>query len=130
LKQGLYDVGVYAVNGDTLSHTSADTLRWENVVLDAGGIGSIRTRDGRLRQRYGRGYCYYLLDTPQHRVSFVDIANSDKTLMSFRYAVSDSGSISLWGSRDQDSLYVLLKPNSHHYQLAERQFHWLSEANR
>jgi hypothetical protein len=52
------------------------------------------------------------------------------SILSFRYALPDTNTIRLWGMRGGDSLYVELKRTNRHFQLAEKQFHWLSEANR
>ena len=34
------------------------------------------------------------------------------------------------GRARQDSLFIVLRRSKRHFQLAERQFHWLSEYNR
>jgi hypothetical protein len=38
--------------------------------------------------------------------------------------------IRLWGKIRNDSIYAELKRSNRHFQLAEKQFHWLSEYNR
>ena len=50
--------------------------------------------------------------------------------LSLRYQVIDSNTIQLWGRQKNDSLFIELKRYNRHFQLADKQFHWLSEANR
>jgi hypothetical protein len=42
----------------------------------------------------------------------------------------DSRTIRMWTAIDGDSVYLELARSDRHYQLTERQFHWLSEYNR
>lgn len=51
-------------------------------------------------------------------------------LFSARYELPDSNSARLWTSIRGESVYVELARTRRHFQLAERQFHWLSEYNR
>jgi hypothetical protein len=51
-------------------------------------------------------------------------------IASFHYQVADDNTILFWGQQRKDSLHFILKRNPHHFQLTDRQFHWLSEANR
>jgi hypothetical protein len=47
-----------------------------------------------------------------------------------RYAMPDSSTVRLWAKLRDDSVYAELVRTDRHFQLAERQFHWLSEYNR
>jgi hypothetical protein len=47
-----------------------------------------------------------------------------------RYEIPDSTTIKMWGKKRGDSLFVELKKSKRHFQLAEKQIHWISEANR
>ena len=51
-------------------------------------------------------------------------------LFNMRYELPDSSTVRLWAAIRSDSLYVELVRSNRHFQLAERQFHWLSEYNR
>jgi hypothetical protein len=51
-------------------------------------------------------------------------------MIRFRFFEPDTNTLRLWGKQQQDSLYVELKRTQRHFQLAEKQFHWLSEYNR
>jgi hypothetical protein len=47
-----------------------------------------------------------------------------------RYVVPDTTRIQFWTAIGGDSLFVELARANRHFQLTERQFHWLSEYNR
>jgi hypothetical protein len=51
-------------------------------------------------------------------------------LFTMRYEMPDSATIRLWTRIRGDSVYAELVRTNRHFQLAERQFHWLSEYNR
>lgn len=51
-------------------------------------------------------------------------------LFKLTYEIPDSNTIRLYGMIRKDSMFAELKRTSRHFQLAERQFHWLSEYNR
>lgn len=130
IKHGMYDVAVYAINKDTLPPLITDTLRWQDVVFDIGGIGSLKTDDTLFQQRYNRAYFVFVTDTISQTLIFRKSEQDNTPLLSLHYLLPDSSTILLWGKRQNDSLYVELKKSNRHFQLAERQFHWLSEANR
>ena len=130
IKSGLYDVTVFAVNKDTIPGLVTDTLRWKDVVFEKGGSGSVGSTDTVFRQRYRRGYFNFVPDTTYKTIGFKKIFSDTQFIFSLHYDLPDSNTIKLWGSRKTDSLYVVLKKSKRHFQLAERQFHWISEANR
>jgi hypothetical protein len=130
VKTGVYDVAVYAINKDTLPFSATDTLRWRDVIFDVGGVGSIKTADSLFRQRYKRGYFAYAADTSLHTISFKKFNTDSLPVLSLRYELPDSNTVRLWGMQRKDSVYIELKRTNRHFQLAEKQFHWLSEANR
>ena len=134
IKSGAYNVVVFAVNSDTILPLLYDTLRWQDVVFEKDGSGSIKTADTIFAQRYKRGYFNVTADTADHILNFKkkqrDSTMYSGIILSMRYQLQDSNTIRLWGKEKNDSLYVLLKRSNRHYQLAEKQFHWLSEYNR
>ncbi|MFI5133345.1 MAG: hypothetical protein ACHQEB_03360 [Chitinophagales bacterium] len=130
IKAGMYDVSVYAVNSDTIPPLLTDTLRWQDVIFEKGGFASMKTSDTSFRHIYKRAYFNYYPDTIKKTISFETFSASGKNVFSFRYELPDSNTIRLWGKTKNDSLYVELKKSNRHFQLAERQFHWLSEYNR
>ena len=130
VKSGIYDVIKFAVNSDTLAPLISDSVRWQDVIFEKGGMGSIKTSDTLFRRRYGRGYFVYKTDTVKHTIEFKKFPNDNVAIVSMNYQMPDSNTILLNGKEQNDSLFVLLKKSNRHFQLAEKQFHWLSEANR
>lgn len=130
---GVYDVSRYVVNHDTIPAASPDTLRWKDVIIDSRGAGSVNTRDQIFWQRYRRGYFRYRPDTIQRTVAVwkTSAIPGDSTfLFTMRYEVPDTSTIRFHTALRGDSVHVELVRVPRHFQLAERQFHWLSEYNR
>ncbi len=129
---GMYDVTIYVLNKDTLPALITDSLRWQDVIFEKGGFGSVKTTDTMFRQRYRRGYFNYETDTVTNEISFKKtlITGQSFQLFKLRYNFPDSNTIHLVGAIRQDSVFAVLKKSKRHFQLAERQFHWLSEYNR
>jgi len=134
IKSGTYEVAAFAVNNDTVPPLMTDSMRWQNVIFEKNGSGSIKTADTIFRQRYKRGYFRFETDTLKHVINFkklqTDSAMYMGIVLTMHYQLPDSNTIQLWGKEKNDSLYVLLKRSNRHFQLAEKQFHWLSEYNR
>ncbi|MBJ6111812.1 hypothetical protein JAO73_22520 [Hymenobacter sp. BT523] len=107
-----------------------DSLRWKDVVFEANTSGSVGSPDTLLRQRYRRGYFAYTLDSATSTIAFKKMASDSLPLFTLRYAQPDSNHLVLRGRMRNDSVLIALKRQRRHFQLAERQFHWLSEANR
>jgi hypothetical protein len=130
---GMYDVRRYVVNRDTIGPTNADTLRWRDVIFDNNGAGSINTTDQIFWQRYRRGYFRYKPDTIAQTVDVwkTSAAPRDSTfLFRMRYEIPDTNTIRFHTVIRGDSIHVELARVPRHFQLTERQFHWLSEYNR
>ena len=123
LKAGFYEVADFRAD-------LPDSLRWQNVVFEDGPMGSILTTDTLFRQRYRRGYFGYALDSAQQTISFKKFASDTTFLFTLHIDRPDTNQLILRGLFRGDSLKVALRRTNRHYQLAERQFHWLSEANR
>lgn len=129
-KNEVYHVSKFVVNKDTIPALVTDTLRWQDVIFEVNGMGSIKTQDTSFRIRYGRGYFNFTVDSIQPVINFKRFANDSTVILSMNYNIPDSNTIQLWGKQRNDSLFVELKKSNRHFQLAEKQFHWLSEANR
>ncbi len=131
IKSGIYDVTLFVLNKDTIPYAPADTLRWKDVVFDH-GAGSVNTTDTIFWQRYRRGYFRYTADSTGNWVSFTRSGWTGQTdsLFTLQKDHPDSNSIRMWGKIRNDSIWVEMKRNNRHFQLTEKQFHWLSEYNR
>lgn len=115
---------------DQFQGAPVDSLRWKDVVFEATNSGSILTADTLFRQRYRRGYFSYKLDSAAHTIAFKKFATDTTALFTLAYTMLDTNQILLRGKIRTDSVVIGLKRQNRHFQLAERQFHWLSEANR
>ncbi|MFN8573176.1 MAG: hypothetical protein U0132_14085 [Gemmatimonadaceae bacterium] len=129
---GVYDVQHYVVNGDTIPPLVADSLRWRDVIFDNVSGGSVGTADTVFWQRYRRGYFRFKADTTRRTVAVwkTNTAFDSTYLFDMRYELADTTGIRLWTKIRADSIFVDLRRTNRHFQLAERQFHWLSEYNR
>lgn len=132
LPAGVYEVRRFVVNGDTIPYTFGDTIRWRDVIIDNALQGSIGTTDSLFWQRYRRGHFRFKADTAKHTLAvWKTNAVFDSTFVfTARYESPDSNSARLWTKIRGDSVYAELVRAPRHFQLSERQFHWLSESNR
>ncbi len=129
---GIWDVHTFVRNGDTIPPTAPDSLRWRDVIFDTRSSGSVGTTDPSFWQRYRRGYFRFRAN-PEERTAVVwktSFALDSTYLFTMRYAKPDTSSLRLWLELGADSLYLELSRSNRHFQLTERQFHWLSEWNR
>jgi hypothetical protein len=120
--------GFYAV--DQFQSTLPDSLRWTDVVFEEGPMGSIRTADTLFRQRYRRGYFAYTLDSTKRTIGFKKFPDDSAFIFTLAYTLPDTNHLLLRGKLRNDTVMIALSRQKRHFQLAERQFHWLSEANR
>jgi len=123
LKAGFYEVTEFR-------SSLPDSLRWQNLVFENGPSGSILTPDTLFRQRYHRGYFTYDLDSTKQTIAFRKMPDDSLPLFTLHVLRPDTNRLLLRGLVRGDSLTVALRRTNRHFQLAERQFHWLSEANR
>jgi hypothetical protein len=126
----MYHVELFVKNGDTIPESLADTLRWRDVIFDYNGAGSISANDSSLRMRYGRAYFSYKPDSLYKQLEWRTMAQDSLPAVTFTMEIPEEGRMILSGKKSEDSLYVVLKKLNRHFQLTERQFHWISESNR
>jgi hypothetical protein len=129
IKAGIYNIETFVKNQDTIT-ISDDKMIWKDFIFDKGGTGSINTMDTLFRQRYNRGYFVYEPDTISQTIKFKKQISDTTNLFVLNYKITDDSTLTLWGKLKSDSLYFKLNKNNRHFQLSERQFHWISEANR
>jgi hypothetical protein len=130
---GVYEVRSYVVNGVAVPLSATDSMRWKDVIFDSNGAGSIGTADPLFQRRYGRGYFRFKADTVTRAASVwktSTIPGDSTFLFTLRYAVPDTNVLWLSARIRTDSVRVELVRTRRHFQLTERQFHWLSEYNR
>jgi hypothetical protein len=127
IKDGVYEVTGYAVNNIQLPMT--DTLRWKDAIFE-NGTGSTVSADTSFRHRYGRAYFGFKTDSATHKFSLTKPGDGSVLLGEFDYTMPDTSTIQLSGKNRMGDVVINLKRTNRHFQLAERQFHWLSEKNR
>lgn len=124
---GMYDVETFVVNNDTIPPLLTDTLRWQDIIFDKRS-GTVKSSDRSFRKIYNRGYFLYSVDTVNQTLVLKN--QFQDTAYFFTYKIPDKETILLTGKSSNDSLSVVLRKSKRHFQLAEKQFHWLSESNR
>jgi hypothetical protein len=128
----VYVVDVFVKNGDTIPYTHTDTIRWKDFIIEENGSGSVGSKDTTFRITYGRGYFGSKIDSAKQEMKFNkrDWAFNVYDLFTLKYQLPDSNHLILHGKIRTDSVHIQLTRTNRHFQLAERQFHWLSEYNR
>ena len=126
---GMYDVETFVVNKDTIPPLLTDTLRWQDIIFER-RFGTVKSSDPLFRKLYNRGHFIYTVDTVKQTLGFKKLPQDTTFGFFFTYQIPDDRTILLRGKSISDSLFVVLKKSKRHFQLAEKQFHWLSESNR
>ena len=126
IKNGVYEVTGYSANNTQLLLT--DSLRWKDAVFE-NGTGSTIVADTSFRLRYGRAYFGFKADSAQHKITIIKSLDGS-VIYNFDYVLPDTSSVRLTGKTRQGDVVINLKRTKRHFQLAEKQFHWLSEHNR
>jgi hypothetical protein len=82
--------------------------------------------------RYRRGHFRYMADTATQAIFMwrTSVKGDSQPMFDARYETLDSATVGLVGKLGSDSLRALLVRVPRHFQLAERQFHWVSEYHR
>ena len=129
ITSGVYAIKKFIKNNEVIPVPMDDEKSWKDFIFDKGGYGSILTSDTLFRQRYLRGYFYYSVDTTKQTVYFHKNQGTPM-LFSMQYTILNDSSIYLLGKVREDRLGFELEKTNRHFQLMEKQFHWISEANR
>ena len=126
LAKGIYAVEVFAVNGDTLPVPVYENERWQDLIFDKYGEGSMRTTDTSFPIRYNRAHFNYKTDTAARVIELMSGMDSVPVIR-FNYQPVDTASLELTAIRGKDSIQMLIRRMPRHFQLAENQFHWMTE---
>lgn len=127
---GIYNMYVYMVNGDTICSQPEDSTVWRDIVFDHREQGSIGARDSLFRQRYGRSYFGYTVDTVDRNIVLTSMKS---------FAVPDTVCVLDYQSCGADTLIfnTIIRSDSIHieavrrkqpYRLMEKEFSWLQES--
>ena len=129
VQNGVYTVTMFSRNHDSASGYPADSLDWKDVIFE-NGFGSMQTADTAFRHRYHRAYFNYYFDSVTKTLAFKKSPGDSLPFAHFLFQMPDSATLLLTGKQSSDSLFIELRQTNRHFQLAEKQFHWLTEYNR
>ena len=130
ITQGVYSIKTFKKNNEIMLVAANDSLAWKDFIFDKSGSGSINTSDPMFWEKYHRGYFAYVPDAKTKTIAFKITLADTTNLFTMKYKIIDSKTIQMEGKVRKDTLYFELTRNEKQFQLAERQFHWISEANR
>lgn len=130
IKQGMYTIKTFKKNNKIMPVAVNDSIAWKDFIFEREKVGSINTADTLFRNRYGRGYFIYEINKSQQTIAFKKTATDSTKLFIMKYKIVDDKTIQLQGIVRKDTVYYQLIKSNRRFPLAERQFHWISEANR
>lgn len=130
IPQGVYNIKTFKKNNQIVAIDATDTLAWKDFIFDRQKMGSIKTADTTFMNRYGRAYFIYETDKAKNMVYFKEGRSDTVGLFGMKYKVSGKNKLQLEGIFKKDTLFYELIRNTKQFPLDERQFHWISEANR
>ena len=115
---GEFDVESFELNGEVVPPGKMDTRRWKKVIINQKNI-DIQSTDGGSIPWHFHGNNY------GHKI--ILLSHDLSTMGNFRF-VSDSSSLIMEGTLNQDSLKIKLKKKSENqFVLVSRGFHWVNE---
>ncbi|MCF6132046.1 hypothetical protein [Flavobacterium wongokense] len=130
IPQGVYNIKTFKKNNQLTAIDVTDSLVWKDFIFDKNKSGSIKTCDTTFLNQYGRAYFIYETDKTKQLIDFKEGRSDTKGLFQMKYRLIDKNTLQLEGVFKKDTLFYELIRNEKQFPLAERQFHWISEANR
>ncbi|WP_445454761.1 hypothetical protein [Flavobacterium sp. 25HG05S-40] len=130
IPHGVYNIKTFKKNHRITAIDAMDTLSWKDFVFDKQKKGSMKTKDTMFLNRYGRAYFIYDVDKSKQTINFKEGSNDSVGLFTMKYKLIDKRTLQLEGIFKKDTLFYELVRNEKPFPLAEKQFHWISEANR
>lgn len=130
IPKGVYNIVVFKKNNTLTAIDVTDSLSWKDIIFDRKGLGSIKTADTVFNKRYGRGYFTYETNKDKNTIAFKKNYDDSVNLFTMKYKLAGKDKMVLEGQFKNDTVYYELIRNRKNFPLEERQFHWISEANR
>lgn len=130
IPRGLYTIKTFKKNHQNIMIDHTDTLVWKDFVFDREKMGSIKTKDTTFLNKYGRAYFIYDVDKSKQTINFKEGSKDSVGVFKMKYKLIDKKTLQLEGVFKKDTLFYELVRNEKMFPLAEKQFHWISEANR
>jgi len=129
IPNGHYELTEYIRNGIAVPFQFTDTIIWRDLIIE-GKRGSVNSADTVFAHRYHRGYFSFAIDSTNKMLKMKKTQADSVYFGTFQFHLPDSNSLELEGMYKSDSVKIKLKRMPRHFQLNEKQFHWLSEYNR
>jgi len=130
IEPGFYHVKTFQKNNTEIPVIAGDDKLWKDFIFQNDGRGSINTTDTLFKQNYQRGYFAYQVKPKENLILFTNLNDEKKELFKLQYKVGPNNTMQLFGKIKKDSVVFDLVKTNKKFQLAEKQFHWISEANR
>lgn len=132
IPRGIYDVKTFVVNKDTIPISNIDTLIWKDIIFDRESYANVNSCDTLLNKRYRRGGFNYKSDTIKKTLQCYKFTQKGDSIFLFtiKYKLKDKNTLVMKTKIRKDSVYIEALKSNRKFQLAEKQFHWLSEYNR
>ncbi|MDN3677189.1 hypothetical protein QWY90_07665 [Flavobacterium paronense] len=127
---GIYNIKTFKKNNQIFAIDATDTMAWKDFIFEKGKLGSIKTADTTFMNRYGRAYFIYEADKAKQIIHFKESMSDSVPLFGMKYKFINKNLLQLNGVFKKDTLFFELIKSNKTFPLAERQFHWISEANR
>jgi hypothetical protein len=130
IEVGIYSIRNFRKNNVVQTISTDNNLLWKEFIFENDGKGSLNTGDTLFLQKYGRGYFMYSVKPKKNIIVFNALNDKDKVLFELNYKKTSNKNLQLWGKVKQDSVFIELQKTDKKFPLMEKQFHWISEANR
>ncbi|NNT72970.1 hypothetical protein HKT18_12140 [Flavobacterium sp. IMCC34852] len=130
IEPGVYYTTSFKKNNVEIPISLSDDKLWKDFIFQDDSRGSILTSDTLFRQAYNRGYFSYQVKPKENKLIFTKLRNDKEILFESQYKVINPKSIQISTKIKNDSLVFTLEKSNRNFQLMEKQFHWISEANR
>lgn len=127
---GVYSIKSLKKNNVEIPISLSDDKLWKDIIFQRDGRGSISTSDTLFKQSYNRGYFSYKVNAKKNKLTLTKPGNDKKIILEFQYFITSPNSLQIRGKIKNDSIVLDLVKLNRKFQLAEKQFHWISESNR
>ncbi|SFF40504.1 hypothetical protein [Thermoflexibacter ruber] len=120
---GVYDVGIFIRNNDTIPMLKGDTSVWNKIVLSYPKVLSVRDMKDSLQR-----FPIIDFDSAKYAVKFLTNPSDTTHISTLYYHKSQGGQMELIGNVGRDSVFIkayLIEQEK--YLILNRGFHWISE---
>lgn len=117
---GAYEVITFVKNSDTIPALKTDSIRWNKMILQEGGVNIIT-------MTHKKAFYSVKTDTIKKNLIFTSYDDSTKVFQ-FDYKLKPNKLLYLYGKYQSNNIQVLCKKKTiNEYLLVNRGFHWINE---